>query len=90
MPKRNCWYPKGEMTLGTKRQALEKIGRNAEIRTRDPLHPMQVRYQTAPRSEARDYTQATCLMLKVLEGLLQGIQLGVHRVLAGGAFVSDR
>ena len=27
------------------------IGRSAEIRTRDPLHPMQVRYQTAPRSD---------------------------------------
>jgi hypothetical protein len=77
------------MRLGTRLQVLEKIGRNAEIRTRDPLHPMQVRYQTAPRSEARDYTQATCLMLKVLEGLLQGVQLRVHRILPGGAFVSN-
>ena len=28
-----------------------RTGRSAEIRTRDPLHPMQVRYQTAPRSD---------------------------------------
>jgi hypothetical protein len=28
-----------------------ETGRSAEIRTRDPLHPMQVRYQTAPRSD---------------------------------------
>ncbi len=28
-----------------------EAGRSAEIRTRDPLHPMQVRYQTAPRSD---------------------------------------
>ena len=27
------------------------IGRNGGIRTRDPLHPMQVRYQAALRSE---------------------------------------
>jgi hypothetical protein len=27
-------------------------------------------------------------MFKVLEGLLQGIELGVHCVLPGGAFVS--
>src|SRR6185436_18376782 len=29
------------------------IGRDGEIRTRDPLHPMQVRYQAAPRPDAR-------------------------------------
>jgi hypothetical protein len=28
-----------------------KIGRDGEIRTRDPLHPMQVRYQAAPRPD---------------------------------------
>src|SRR5688572_28669657 len=27
------------------------IGRDGEIRTRDPLHPMQVRYQAAPRPD---------------------------------------
>jgi hypothetical protein len=30
-------------------QTIEKIGRDGEIRTRDPLNPIQVRYQTAPR-----------------------------------------
>ena len=33
------------------------IGRDGEIRTRDPLHPMQVRYQAAPRPDTeRDAT----------------------------------
>jgi hypothetical protein len=32
------------------------IGRCERIRTFDPLHPMQVRYQAAPHTElARDY-----------------------------------
>ena len=30
---------------------LVSIGRDGEIRTRDPLHPMQVRYQAAPRPD---------------------------------------
>ena len=30
---------------------LYSIGRSGEIRTLDPLHPIQVRYQTAPRSD---------------------------------------
>ena len=30
---------------------LAFIGRNGGIRTRDPLHPMQVRYQAALRSD---------------------------------------
>jgi hypothetical protein len=29
----------------------EEIGRDAEIRTRDPLNPIQVRYQAAPRPD---------------------------------------
>ena len=33
------------------------IGRNGGIRTRDPLHPMQVRYQAALHSEDLNYTQ---------------------------------
>lgn len=31
------------------------IGRNGEIRTHDPLHPMQVRYQAALRPEFRNF-----------------------------------
>ena len=30
-----------------------EIGRDGEIRTRDPLHPMQVRYQAAPRPDRK-------------------------------------
>ena len=30
---------------------LKFIGRSERIRTFDPLHPMQVRYQTAPHSD---------------------------------------
>ena len=30
---------------------LESIGRGGGIRTRDPLHPMQVRYQAALRPD---------------------------------------
>jgi branched-chain amino acid transport system ATP-binding protein len=32
-------------------EAGQSIGRGAGIRTRDPLHPMQVRYQAAPRPD---------------------------------------
>jgi hypothetical protein len=32
------------------------VGRCERIRTFDPLHPMQVRYQAAPHTEARDYS----------------------------------
>ena len=32
-------------------QAFDLIGRGEKIRTSDPLHPMQVRYQAAPRSD---------------------------------------
>ena len=31
-------------------------GRCERIRTFDPLHPMQVRYQAAPHTEALDYS----------------------------------
>jgi hypothetical protein len=33
------------------------LGRDGGIRTRDPLHPMQVRYQAALRPEAVEYTK---------------------------------
>ena len=32
-------------------ERANSIGRSERIRTSDPLHPMQVRYQTAPRSD---------------------------------------
>ena len=34
---------------------FEKIGRCERIRTFDPLHPMQVRYQAAPHTEGLNY-----------------------------------
>ena len=32
------------------------VGRRGGIRTRDPLHPMQVRYQAALHAEAENYS----------------------------------
>ena len=32
------------------------FGRCERIRTFDPLHPMQVRYQAAPHTEAQNYS----------------------------------
>jgi hypothetical protein len=36
---------------GEDSQLVDFIGRDGGIRTRDPLHPMQVRYQAALRPE---------------------------------------
>src|SRR5436305_14409491 len=38
-------------------------GRRGGIRTRDPLHPMQVRYQAALHAEVADYSPAFELFL---------------------------
>ena len=38
----------------------EKNGRAGETRTHDPLHPMQVRYQAAPRPEPRTRKEEAC------------------------------
>ncbi len=35
-------------------------GRCERIRTFDPLHPMQVRYQAAPHTEAVNYSPLKC------------------------------
>ena len=51
-------------TLDIKQKSLTGVtvrlslyfGRNGGIRTRDPLHPMQVRYQAALRSVNRNYS----------------------------------
>ena len=37
----------------TEKSSLEGSGRGGGIRTRDPLHPMQVRYQAALRPDRR-------------------------------------
>ena len=47
-------------------------GRGGGIRTRDPLHPMQVRYQAAPRSERN--------IVKIVELSLYDIVQIVKRV----------
>ena len=41
-------------------------GRCERIRTFDPLHPMQVRYQAAPHTEAADYSPEGSFKLQVL------------------------
>ena len=38
---------------------VQSIGRRGGIRTRDPLHPMQVRYQAALHAEVRNYNPAS-------------------------------
>ncbi len=40
------------------RQPIYLTGRGGEIRTPDPLHPMQVRYQAALRPEGANYSRA--------------------------------
>ncbi len=59
----------------------KKNGRSDWIRTSDPLHPMQVRYQTAPRSGRRDCSrpgrtwQRMGLFSRRAEQVAQGGQL---------------
>jgi hypothetical protein len=38
------------------------IGRCERIRTFDPLHPMQVRYQAAPHTEGANYSLRSVLI----------------------------
>jgi hypothetical protein len=42
----------------------ESIGRGGGIRTRDPLHPMQVRYQAAPRPDEAAHYKDTSASLE--------------------------
>ncbi len=44
-----CLVPKTSDWFAT--VVIDLIGRGGGIRTRDPLHPMQVRYQAAPRPD---------------------------------------
>ena len=39
------------LVTGSQGHLLLKTGRDGEIRTRDPLNPIQVRYQAAPRPD---------------------------------------
>ena len=42
-------------------------GRRGGIRTRDPLHPMQVRYQAALHAEASNYSVGITAYLGAIE-----------------------
>jgi hypothetical protein len=44
--------------IGGNRLTPVNIGRCERIRTFDPLHPMQVRYQAAPHTEDVNYSRA--------------------------------
>jgi hypothetical protein len=44
-------YPKPKPGTVYLTQVFVRIGRGDKIRTCDPLHPMQVRYQAAPRPD---------------------------------------
>ena len=39
---------------------IRLLGRCERIRTFDPLHPMQVRYQAAPHTDQPDYSLRLC------------------------------
>ena len=52
-------------------------GRDGGIRTRDPLHPMQVRYQAALRPEDRKYIRA---VKKILREPLKILVVNVDRM----------
>ena len=45
------------------------IGRDGVIRTLDPLHPMQVRYQAAPRPEPRVIISVECIIWAQINAL---------------------
>ena len=52
-----------------------KDGRGERIRTSDPLHPMQVRYQAAPRPESESAESS---------GRLRVMRTGLPQVCCGG------
>ena len=55
-------------SAATNRLTLESIGRGGGIRTRDPLHPMQVRYQAALHpDEALQYSCDWALLERACE-----------------------
>jgi hypothetical protein len=53
---------------------LNSIGRGGGIRTRDPLHPMQVRYQAALRPDKpASISEGRALALVQMAGILPGV-----------------
>ena len=56
-------------------QAIMIAGRGAGIRTRDPLHPMQVRYQAAPHPDCVDYSTAPKRLLRLPQQFENRFQL---------------
>ena len=62
---------------------IELIGRGGGIRTRDPLHPMQVRYQAALRPDKpTSISEGRGLALVQMAGILPGVfwHLCVHHL----------
>ena len=50
---------------------VQSIGRRGGIRPRDPLHPMQVRYQAALHAEALNYSSGLGLYRQQVADFLQ-------------------
>ena len=58
-------------------------GRCERIRTFDPLHPMQVRYQAAPHTEALNYSLRWCVFLmRRSQQIADFKQLAAHQLQA--------
>ena len=56
------------------RRVLDLNGRGGGIRTRDPLHPMQVRYQAALRPDKpASISEGRALALVQVAGILPGV-----------------
>ena len=64
-------------------ETLDITGRDGVIRTLDPLHPMQVRYQAAPRPDERKLYQ----LGRELDRCTQESDDAVERFMQGFAIV---
>ena len=65
------------------RKPLVLLGRDGVIRTLDPLHPMQVRYQAAPRPDETKLYQ----LGYPLDGCVQECNDAIERFVQGFAVV---
>ena len=54
------------MEVRRSRYVVEKTGRDGEIRTRDPLNPIQVRYQATLRPDQRGFIIANYSLCSLL------------------------
>jgi hypothetical protein len=60
------------------RQHLDLIGRDGEIRTRDPLNPIQVRYQAALRPDRAPRARASGDFTSDLAGVADCLSTSVE------------